>query len=422
MRVAAIGRAALACAALLAAAPAGAQADTAVGLVGANGLVIFDTAAPTTGLSFRAITGLGANQSVRGIDVRPANGLLYATAVTTGSVVNSPITTYTIDPATGAATLVGATAPVPAAADVATGLDFNPVADRLRYVNVNDENARTNPNNGTLAGDDPNITPALTADVIGVAYDRNVLGATLTTAYVLNRATSRLGLLGGIDGTPSPNGGVVTDLGPLGVTLGPIFDGGFDISPAGVAYAAMTTTDNTTRLYTIDLATGAATAVGPIGLGTSPIDSLAILPPAAAPPPPPPPPPAIAPAPPPADRAAPKVLVTASSSARLTPTSVKAIRIDFSCNEACLAAGTLRVGATTIASRSLTLRGADVARLRLATTIAQRNAIGRLKRAGRRRTGVLTLTFTDGAGNRRKITRTVRLRPSIASGLESMRT
>ena len=105
------------------------------------------------------------------------------------------------------------------------------------------------------------------------------------------------------------------------------------------------------------------------------------------------------------------LLTITPASARLTPTSVKAIRIDFSCNEGCLVGANLRVGATTIASRTTSLRSADVGRLRLGTTIAQRNAIGRLKRAGRTRHGTLTMTFTDGAGNRRKLARTITLRP-----------
>lgn len=114
--------------ALLAVAAVPARAERAVGLIAQNTLVVFDTASPSAG-TFRAITGLGANESVRGIDRRPATGQLYAVTVTTGPAANSVLRTYTVNPDTGAATLVGATAAALAGAgDVPTGLDFNPVS------------------------------------------------------------------------------------------------------------------------------------------------------------------------------------------------------------------------------------------------------------------------------------------------------
>jgi hypothetical protein len=402
---------------LTALAPVSAHADTAMALLPGNAFVTFDTASPAVVASFGTITGLSAGDAVRAIDVRPADGKLYAAAVSSGLLTNSVVRTYSIDPATGAATLVGATAALPLAGDVATGWDFNPLVDRIRYLNVNEANLRINPTTGALAGPDTDLNAAPAPEIVDVAHDRNVIGAGLTTLFAINRATSQLATVGSINGTPlSPNSGVVTDLGPLGVTLSPLAGGGFDITPSGTAFAALTKSgDNVTRLYGLDLATGTATAIAPIALGTTPVNSLAILgpsppvapPPAAPLPPPPPPPPPAAPR----DTTAPKVLVTTSASARLTPTKIKAIRIDFSCSEGCRAAGSLRVGKTTIASNSVTLRSADVARMRLGTTSTQRNAIGRLKRAGVRRRGVLTLTFTDAAGNRRTLTKTITLRP-----------
>ncbi len=274
---------------LLAFAVVPARADQAVALMSPDTLAVFDTTAPTT-VAFHAITGLGANETVRGIDIRPADGQLYGVAVTAASANNSIVRTYRLDPVTGAATLIGATAAgLVGAGDVPTDIDFNPVVDRIRFVNTNDENARLNPTNGTLSGDDPDLTPSVTSDIVAVAYDRSQAGATLTTLFAINRIGSQLARQGGVDGVPSPNNGVITSIGGLGLTIGGAADGGLDITTAGTAYAALTNAaDNLTRLYTINLTTGAATATSLIGSGANEVRSLAILPP----PPPPPPPPA----------------------------------------------------------------------------------------------------------------------------------
>jgi hypothetical protein len=255
-----------------------AAAVPAVGLTPANGLVLFDTSTPGT-VSPRNVAGLGANETIRGIDVRPTTGEVFVSTVTTASAANSVVRTYTLDTNTGVATLVGATAAALAGAgDVPAGIDFNPTADRIRYVNTNDESARLNPSNGSLSGNDTDLTPAATTTIIAEAYDRNQAGATLTTLYAIDRNDSQLARQGGIDGSPSPNGGVITDLGALGINLSQTRDGGFDISVTGVAFAALTdAADNLSRLYTINLATGAATAVGVIGDGQTEIRSLTIL-------------------------------------------------------------------------------------------------------------------------------------------------
>ena len=77
----------------------------------------------------------------------------------------------------GSAGLAGRAA-LAGAADVPTGLDINPRAsDRIRYVNTNDENARLNQDSGALAGNDTDLTHAITTTIIGAAYDVNLDGA-----------------------------------------------------------------------------------------------------------------------------------------------------------------------------------------------------------------------------------------------------
>ena len=240
---------------LLAAAPA--QASPAVALIPGNDLLVFDTSDPATVRSV-GVFGLGANETLRGVDLRLADGQLYGTTVTAASGANSVLRTYRIDTQTGRATFVGATAAALAGAgDIPTGFALNPVVDRLRYMNINDDNARLNPNDGALAANDTDLTPAATTSVIGAAYDRSVSGATATTLFAIDQNTSQLAMVGGVDGSPSANGGVVTDLGALGFTLHASNDGGFDIGPDGVARAGLTdgADDLTRTTHAIDDAT-----------------------------------------------------------------------------------------------------------------------------------------------------------------------
>lgn len=264
----------------IAAAPASAERILAVP-DSTGPMLSFDSATPGA-VKTRSISGIGTQQ-IHGIDYRPSDGLVYAVTSEFGASTSSAANVYVIDPDIGTAGLVtGPPAPVlPLWGDVPGDIGFSPPADVLRIVNVNDENFRLKPNDGTLASDDTNITPAATTALIAVAHDRNVAGATATTTYAIDRQDSELVVIGGVDGAPSANGGVVTDRGPLGFPLGGSADGGFDISGAtGTAYAALTdATDGKTSLYTIDLNTGAATKIGAIGSGFVSIRSMTVVPP-----------------------------------------------------------------------------------------------------------------------------------------------
>lgn len=265
--------------ALLVAAPT-ASAVQLVAVTPGNGLAFFDSASPSNTTSL-GIAGLGLGQTVRGVDARPRTGELHAVAAVTSTAANSTAFSYVIPRDSAFALFAGSTAgPLAGWGDVPAGWDFNPVADRARLVNTNDENARVNPFNGSLSANDTDITPAATTTLIGAAYDRNVDGAAATTVFAIDRNDSELVRIGGVDGTPSPNGGVATPVGQLGVALEPANDAGFDIAPDGTAFAALTAdADNLTRLYAINLATGTATPIGMIGNGTTEVRSLAVVPP-----------------------------------------------------------------------------------------------------------------------------------------------
>ena len=254
-------------------APAGAQTagPPALGLVhGTNSLVRFDVTAPGTLGATIPITGLGAGETLKAIDYRPANGTLYG--VTTDGT--NAVHLYSINPTTGAATSVGASVTLPTTG-TSWDISFNPVVDRIRIVNDQDENARLVPDTGALAADDTNLTPPA-ATVDSIAYTNPVAGATTTTLYALNQATNSLATIGGIGGTPSPNGGVVTDVGPLGVTFAGSSNA-IDIATNNTAYAVIRPVNGVTSVYTVSLTTGAATLVGALGDGTLAIDDIAMV-------------------------------------------------------------------------------------------------------------------------------------------------
>ena len=98
------------------------------------------------------VTGLSASETLLGIDYRPADGLLYAL----GSAGN----VYTIAPSTGVATLKAALKAAPGDDDPFAALsgndfavDFNPVADRMRVVSNLGQNLRINVDTGDAITD-----------------------------------------------------------------------------------------------------------------------------------------------------------------------------------------------------------------------------------------------------------------------------
>jgi hypothetical protein len=250
--------------ALLAIAPAIAQAETIFGLTTNNRMFRFDSALPGSIASLNGgnpINGLPPNEHLLAIDIRPvattspsaaSNGVLYALGES-GQL-------YTINTVTGTATAVPAF-PSPIAG-TAFGADFNPVPDRLRIVSDADESLRLDPNTGGVAGvdttlayvaGDPNV--GVNPNVVGAAYTNNFGGATQTTLYGIDFSLDAVVRQGGVNGVPSPNTGQLFTIGPLG------FDStnevGFDISgQSGIAYASLTPVvsplDVASRLFTID--------------------------------------------------------------------------------------------------------------------------------------------------------------------------
>lgn len=212
-----------------------------------NNLVIFNPLAPGTPVS-KTLTGLAPGDMIYGIDFRPATGQLYA--------VSNSSRLYTINTASGAATMVGAGPFSPVAMDIDLGFDFNPTVDRIRLVTSNGQNFRLNPNDGTVAAVDGSLTygSGVASGISGAAYTNNFAGSTTTVLYDLDAQLDRL-----VRQDP-PNAGGLVAVGPLGVNI----EGanGFDIGGAtNTAYALLRTGNEATKVYTINLMTGQATAV-----------------------------------------------------------------------------------------------------------------------------------------------------------------
>src|SRR5262249_46734491 len=217
--------------------------------------------------SVRFITGLSQGESVVGIDFRPANGQLYAT--TTANRL------YTINPSNGSATPVGSAALTTALSGQSFGFDFNPTVDRIRLVSNAGQDLRLNPNNAAVAGVDGMLAFAAgdpnagqTPNVVGSAYTNNFAGSTATTLYGIDSNRDALvtqGTAVGVTPAVSPNTGQLFTVGGLGVDTNDMV--GFDISPVtNAAFASLTPPGSrVSNLYTINLTTGAATLVGPIG-------------------------------------------------------------------------------------------------------------------------------------------------------------
>jgi hypothetical protein len=212
-------------------------------------LLIFNPTDPST-FTNKPITGITDGELLKGLDFRPSTGQLYALGDLRGI--------YTINPATGAATLVSRLSMnLPS---VVAGLDFDPVTDVLRYVAPNGINWRIDLAAGQAPRDAP-FTPNSTL-LNAAAYDNNFTGTSTTNLYVVDYGTDKLYL------QSPPNAGTLREIGSLGINVGD--DTHFDIGGlSNTAYLMHTPSgfSNVSRpgpsqLYTVNLATGAATLVG----------------------------------------------------------------------------------------------------------------------------------------------------------------
>jgi hypothetical protein len=143
---------------------------------------------------------------------------------------------YRIDPATGAATAIGAAGAF-TLTGTTFGFDFNPVPDRIRIVSDTGQNLRANPNDGTAITDGV-LNPG-TPSVTAAGYTNSVPNATATMLYVIDTGNDTLNVQN------PPNNGTLVPVGSLGFDATGV--NGFDISNSGnVALAALQSSNSTT--------------------------------------------------------------------------------------------------------------------------------------------------------------------------------
>lgn len=238
-----------------------AQASTVAALTGDDTLTMIDTATLKAGQSMKVS---GITGKIAGIDVRPADGMLYALA-TDGTI-------YTIDKA-GKATMKSKMDTVLPATAMAT-VDFNPAADRLRVIGSDGTNLRVNVDDGKTTVDgklkfaETDMHKGETPMIVAGAYTNSIKGAKETALYDID------GKIGALIKQAPPNDGVLGAVGKLG------------IMPKVIAFDIETAADGSNTgwlladgaLHKVDLATGKATSVGKVtGLQGTARD-IAVLP------------------------------------------------------------------------------------------------------------------------------------------------
>lgn len=244
-----------------------AHAQLVYGLTDSQSLVTFDAGSPGMIQSGAFLSGLASGERAIGIDFRPATGELFA--------LGSQNNLYTVNPSTGAASLVGS-----GFSDrldgSSFGFDFNPTIDRIRVVSDADQNIVLNPITGgsTLvtdlfyrAGD---VNEGADPNVVGSAYTNSFPGSTMTQLYGIDTG---LDILVRQDNSA----GTLDTVGSLGVDLTDVV--GFDIDGStNMAFASVQETAlGRSTFWSINLDTGEATQIGEIGGGAL-VGSIAIIP------------------------------------------------------------------------------------------------------------------------------------------------
>jgi hypothetical protein len=219
-----------------------------VGLVDGKSIVTIDPASRKVASKVE-VKGAGP---LTGIDVRPADGMLYGVA--------GDGTIFTIDIKSGQATMKSKMSETLKPGVTAT-VDFNPVADRLRVMGSDGTSLRVNVDDGKATVDgshkykDGDANAGKTPKVVAGAYTNSSKGTKATALYNIDAATGAL-----VTQAP-PNDGVLNTVGSLGMPVsGPvafnIVSSGEDKNDAWLVAGG--------ALYAIDLKTGKATMVGKI--------------------------------------------------------------------------------------------------------------------------------------------------------------
>jgi hypothetical protein len=240
--------------------PASATVGDVVALTVSNRLISFDRASPATLRTNVMVTGLQSGENLVGIDMRPVDGMLYG--------VGSTGRLYTLDPVTGAATSKSRLAADPAdTTDAFTalagtnfGVDFNPMADRLRIVSNTGQSLRINVDTGATTTDGSINGGAANTAISASAYTNSFAGTGSTTLFGIDAVNNTL-----YTQNP-PNNGTLANPVPLGIVAGAV--NGFDIDARTNMGYMVATVGGARNLYGVNLAatSAPATLVGALGV------------------------------------------------------------------------------------------------------------------------------------------------------------
>ena len=262
----------------------GIRAASSSGTAGANALWIFVSNNPGGAVQVGTFTGVVGGHSMRSIDFRPSNGVLYGISTTNNG---NTAQIYTINLTTAALTAVGSPFALGASTTINNNprveIEWDPVTDTAKILTgasglddaASGQIGRTNnfrftpgPNtvatNTNMAYADSNVGFPFSS-VVASAFSNNTVGAANTTLYVFDwGAFDTFGTLGGVNGTPSPDAGglfgIFTPAGPFTTGSGI----GMDISgPTGICYLVHDFDAGAEmRFSTLNPATGARTDLG----------------------------------------------------------------------------------------------------------------------------------------------------------------
>jgi hypothetical protein len=250
-----------AAAALAVSLPAAAQAAQIAALWGDNSISIIDTDAKKVTKTWKVS---GVNGRVVGVDVRPADGMLYG--------VFADGTVATIDLASGKATMKSKLETMLSAGTMAT-VDFNPAADRLRVIGSDGTNLRANVDDGKVIKDgtlkyaDGDANNGKMPKVVAGAYSNSFKGTKETALYDIDAATASF-----VKQAP-PNDGVLNTLGQIKVNGNSAFDIWSDGRGGNEGWLLAGG-----MLHRVDIATGKTTAVGKVNGVNGQVRDIAVLP------------------------------------------------------------------------------------------------------------------------------------------------
>jgi hypothetical protein len=225
-----------------------AQAGSIIGLVEGKWIAIID---PAT----RKVTAKGdvkGAPKLVGIDVRPADGMLYG-LTSEGAIVTIDVKSLQATPKSKLSETLKS--------GVMVTVDFNPVADRLRVMGSDSTSLRVNVDDGKATVDgshkfkEGDANAGKTPKIIAGAYSNSVKGTQATALYNVDATTGSLVL------QAPPNDGTLNTIGSLGIKLN-----------GNVAFNIVAASPDKNEgwlsmggaLYSVDLKTGKASMVGKI--------------------------------------------------------------------------------------------------------------------------------------------------------------